>query len=25
VRRWRCVCGGERVEAPQVTTFESNS
>jgi ribulose-5-phosphate 4-epimerase/fuculose-1-phosphate aldolase len=23
VRRWRCVCGGERVEAPQVTTFES--
>jgi L-fuculose-phosphate aldolase len=23
VRRWRCVCGGEQVEAPQVTTFES--
>jgi L-fuculose-phosphate aldolase len=23
VRRWRCVCCGERVDAPQVTTFES--
>ncbi|HEY2135162.1 MAG TPA: hypothetical protein VGH49_04700 [Xanthobacteraceae bacterium] len=23
VRRWRCVCGGQRVDAPQVTTFES--
>jgi L-fuculose-phosphate aldolase len=23
VRRWRCVCCGERVDAPQVTAFES--
>jgi len=23
VRRWRCVCCGEQVDAPQVTTFES--
>ena len=22
VRRWRCVCCGEQVPAPQVTTFE---
>jgi L-fuculose-phosphate aldolase len=24
VRRWRCVCCGEQVPAPQVTTFEMN-
>jgi L-fuculose-phosphate aldolase len=23
VRRWRCVCCGERVEAPEVTAYES--
>jgi L-ribulose-5-phosphate 4-epimerase len=23
VRRWRCVCCGEQVDAPQVTTFEN--
>ncbi|HUI97134.1 MAG TPA: class II aldolase/adducin family protein [Xanthobacteraceae bacterium] len=25
VRRWRCVCCGERVDAPQVTAFEKDN